>query len=160
MTAEPLRQAAAKMRERAEAATPGPWIPLGQSIAVEGERCNCGVSGEAAALYGHEPMCRLEGPIVQADVSDIEHIASWHPAVALLVAKILTHEADIEEQYGAPASTLAVDLAHEYLGDPVTVHACPEGDSGATPCCGHTPFDLPGDRMTLDPALVTCQGGA
>src|SRR5690606_33101707 len=36
-------------------------------------------------------------------------------------------------------------------------HACPVGDSAATPCCERTPFELPGtDRMTLDPRLVTC----
>ena len=38
-----------------------------------------------------------------------------------------------------------------------TVHACPPTGSGLTPCCGKTPFELSGsDRLTLDPALVTC----
>lgn len=51
-----------------------------------------------------------------------------------------------------------------------TVHACPPDGSGLTPCCTQSPFDLPhwrdpdgaqgGDRMTLDPALVTCEGAA
>ncbi len=37
------------------------------------------------------------------------------------------------------------------------VHACPPEGSGIMPCCGRTPFDAPlTDRMTLDPALVTC----
>lgn len=41
-------------------------------------------------------------------------------------------------------------------------HACPPEGSGRTPCCGRTPFELPGtDRMTLEPALVNCaEGGA
>lgn len=27
------------------------------------------------------------------------------------------------------------------------------------PCCGRTPFEVPRtDRITLDPALVTCEG--
>lgn len=38
-----------------------------------------------------------------------------------------------------------------------TVHACPERDSGFTPCCNRPPFELRGDRLTLDPALVTCK---
>lgn len=36
------------------------------------------------------------------------------------------------------------------------VHACPPDGSGRMPCCGRTPFEVPKDRMTLDPALVTC----
>lgn len=40
------------------------------------------------------------------------------------------------------------------------VHACPV-DSGLTPCCRKTPFELPHtDRMTADPALVTCMTGS
>jgi hypothetical protein len=45
------------------------------------------------------------------------------------------------------------------LADVSPVHACPVGESPVTGCCGRTPFDLPRmDRMTLDPALVTCTG--
>ena len=38
------------------------------------------------------------------------------------------------------------------------VHQAPaDGGGGLMPCCGKTPFDVPGtDRMTADPALVTC----
>jgi hypothetical protein len=40
------------------------------------------------------------------------------------------------------------------------VHACPVGDSGVTPCCGKTPFELGhASRMTLRDDLVTCKGG-
>ena len=36
-------------------------------------------------------------------------------------------------------------------------HHCPPGQQSLTPCCGKTPFELPHtDRMTLDPAMVTC----
>jgi len=39
------------------------------------------------------------------------------------------------------------------------IHGCPIGDSGYTPCCDQTPFELPPfDRMTLDPDAVTCKG--
>lgn len=38
-----------------------------------------------------------------------------------------------------------------------TTHACPADGAAVTPCCGRSPFELPmTDRMTLDPALVTC----
>jgi len=37
------------------------------------------------------------------------------------------------------------------------VHACPLSGEQITLCCGKTPFDLSRtDRLTLDPALVTC----
>jgi hypothetical protein len=38
------------------------------------------------------------------------------------------------------------------------VHHCPEDGHGNTPCCARTPFELPrDDRMSNDPALVTCR---
>jgi len=41
----------------------------------------------------------------------------------------------------------------------VIVHACPPDGLGLMPCCGRTPFEVPRtDRLTLDPALVTCSG--
>lgn len=40
-----------------------------------------------------------------------------------------------------------------------TVHRCPPKGSGIMPCCDKTPFEVPRtDRMTVDPALVTCGG--
>lgn len=38
----------------------------------------------------------------------------------------------------------------------VTIHACPPKGSGLMPCCGKTPFEVQGDRMTLNPAHVNC----
>jgi hypothetical protein len=36
-------------------------------------------------------------------------------------------------------------------------HACPVGSALITPCCGKSPMMLPmTDRITLNPALVTC----
>lgn len=38
------------------------------------------------------------------------------------------------------------------------VHACPADGSAVTRCCGLNPFALGrAERMTNDPALVTCQ---
>ena len=49
-----------------------------------------------------------------------------------------------------------IDVRPTRCGDGVT-HRCPPEGSGVTSCCGRTPFELPmTDRMTLDPALVTC----
>jgi len=38
----------------------------------------------------------------------------------------------------------------------LTVHLCPPEGSGTMPCCGASPFERTGDRMTLDPRRVTC----
>ena len=35
-------------------------------------------------------------------------------------------------------------------------HACPPNGSGIMPCCGCTPFEKMGDRITNDHHLVTC----
>ena len=70
---------------------------------------------------------------------------------------------------GAPAELegreVGIRLARGDDGEPVIrerravlVHLCPpDGNGGLMPCCGLTPFEVPRtDRMTLDPALVTC----
>ena len=36
------------------------------------------------------------------------------------------------------------------------VHACPPKGSGVMPCCWATPFEKQGERLTTNPALVTC----
>jgi hypothetical protein len=38
----------------------------------------------------------------------------------------------------------------------VTIHACPPRGAGLMPCCGKTPFEVMGDRMTSNPAHVNC----
>ncbi|MDX2954571.1 hypothetical protein [Streptomyces caniscabiei] len=58
------------------------------------------------------------------------------------------------------AESAAVDrvAAETPPAETETVHACPPDGSGLTPCCGRTPFELPRtDRMTRDPAAVTCR---
>jgi hypothetical protein len=42
---------------------------------------------------------------------------------------------------------------------PAAVHACPgPDDNGISPCCSRPPFEFPGERLTRDPAAVTCTG--
>ena len=87
MSAEILRKAAALMRERAEAATPGRWEPSDRALTHPG--------------VGMDVYSDIEGPVVAdccgyqggAGIEDAEHIASWHPAVALAVADWLEAEA-------------------------------------------------------------------
>lgn len=38
----------------------------------------------------------------------------------------------------------------------VTIHACPPKGSGIMPCCGRTPFEVMGDRMSTKPEVVNC----
>jgi hypothetical protein len=46
------------------------------------------------------------------------------------------------------------------VATPEIVHACPPLGPAVTTCCGRTPFDLPRtDRLTNDPAAVTCGAG-
>ena len=41
------------------------------------------------------------------------------------------------------------------------IHRCPQIGEFVTPCCGKSPFALPGtDRMTLDAELVTCRSAS
>ena len=84
MSADLLREAAAKMRERAEAATPGPWEHYGDCIVWPSEK------GPAA----NDPVLAMVGP---AHDGCGAHIASWHPAVALAVADWLWETANLIE---------------------------------------------------------------
>ena len=69
-----LRRAAALMRERAEAATPGPW------------------GADDGYVHGQGLLvAEARGSIANGEA---QHIASWHPAVALAVAEWLDATAD------------------------------------------------------------------
>lgn len=104
MSADLLREAAAKMRERAQAATPGPWkYPHRNYPGI--------VMSQFGCLWypgprGHEGRINNE--------PDAEHIASWHPAVALAVADWLECQADTTCDCGVDESALTV--ARAYLG--------------------------------------------
>ena len=93
MSAELLREAASKMRERAEAATesaPAPWSvdPIttwGSDHEVRDQQGNCIAFSET----GHNAS--LDAPVA-------EHIASMHPAVALAVADWLEGTASVMDE--------------------------------------------------------------
>ena len=105
MSAEILREAASKMRERAEAATPGPWHVDGYfDIRSPGNWL------DASFILGED---------ANPEPGDVKHIASWHPAVALAVADWLDSvAADLDERQRAidgylpatPPGTVRVDV--------------------------------------------------
>jgi len=71
-----LREAAARVRETATAAAPGPWhMDEGQRIYAED------------GAYVTSPWTNDERD------DDLDHIALWHPGVALAVADLLDSEA-------------------------------------------------------------------
>jgi hypothetical protein len=108
---EEIRRAGALLRERAQAATPGPWEP------------RRGAYPSVEAANGHLVMetvvCDEETHGDRA-VPDAEHIASWHPAVALAVADWLFHTATLIELNptglaGTQSSIMADLVARAYL---------------------------------------------
>jgi len=124
-----LRRAAAEKRRRAEAATAGPWCCYRGDV-WRG-------TAQPLAAYDADPDTAPwpypnddPGHIVAGDVSraeDAEHIAGWHPGVAILVADLLDMIAD-ESEAARPCADgcpnrgemtwswpLAECLAREYL---------------------------------------------
>jgi hypothetical protein len=113
MSAETLRQAAALMRERAEAATPGPWrdLPMGNEGSI--------------VLNEGRTISTSRKPATCREFADATHIASWHPAVALAVADWLdaTHD-EVADLFGRVTDAVlelhrpgALTVARAYLGE-------------------------------------------
>jgi hypothetical protein len=90
VSAETLRRAAALMRERAEAATEGPWSA--EAIGSEGYHV-FGPNGSRAPMKGRARVAACTWQDWDEVKADADHIASWHPAVALAVADWLDAEA-------------------------------------------------------------------
>lgn len=107
MSAEILRKAAALMRERASAATDGPWA----SSIVD----SLPIVFDARAIP--EPVVYDQ----ELRPGNAEHIASWHPAAALAVADWLDSQADLWGHPGYIDSVFAIHpattVARTYLGE-------------------------------------------
>ena len=116
MSAETLRRAASLMRERAEAATPSPWHTTTEGLTHPGWGTE--VRSETATVVGD--CCGYQGG---ANLADGEHIASWHPAVALAVADLLDAQATFMEDGGdfsdieGGGDANALTIARAYLGE-------------------------------------------
>jgi len=109
MSADLLRRAAALMRERAEAATPGPWVSVVNSPGIACTDCMgtsqrhwfAGVVPEGSP-HRQTWLTGVRGHDEALARGDSDHIASWHPAVALAVADwldrvVASHHAEVDE---------------------------------------------------------------
>ena len=118
-----IRRAAALMRERAEAATPGPWSQhtaeaAADTVIFAGREWvtnieNCPSIGEHMRTPGGS-ICTDQA------LPNGEHIASWHPAVALAVADLLERSARtkfVTFGGGLHVDQDALAVARAYLGE-------------------------------------------
>ena len=128
--AETIRRAAALMRDRAGAATPGPWLGVMGKFKEESWPCVIAASGDL-----EDPVTWLMGAgnANKDRAADAAHAGSWHPLVADAVADLLD---EISRQYDAPPCDSpdgvcngcerredfndAVRLARAYLGEETT----------------------------------------
>lgn len=117
--AEEIRSAAKLMRERAAAATPAPWFPRG-----DGDWYVCSEAYGLVTTGIHDEPGGGHLVMVERDHRDAEHIASWHPIVALAVADALDNEAGAAELLGGDADAInlpderILKVARAYLAAP------------------------------------------
>ena len=118
MSEDVLRRAAALMRERAQAATPGPW-----EVAPASEpyfRQPSVLAREQGINEEWVAECKSERNHGREDAA---HIASWSPAVALVVADwldLIARELESGALYDlptAPECEAAHAVATAYLGE-------------------------------------------
>lgn len=116
MSAEVLREAAALMRARAEGASGSPWSP----ILIEDE--DGSADSYVISLAGLTSNWEDVGESMVGQ--DAEHIASWHPAVALAVADWLDSTSSFVEMYGEGGAAdrgysllRSLAVARAYLGE-------------------------------------------
>ena len=112
MSAQELRDAAALMRKRAQVANvpaPSPWQ---SHAATNGDPTN-GPTVMRVSDASRTPIADTEYDRFGGAMT--EHIASWHPAVALAVADVLDLLSEMVDDYPNDLEP-AVDLARIYLG--------------------------------------------
>lgn len=111
---ETLRRAAALMRERAEAAADGRWaVEVAQSNGIPNMVITADTAMVVADTYDKPHQ------------HDAEHIASWHPAVALAVADwlniaaadLVAYANDETQPFDPTAINKALVVARAYLGE-------------------------------------------
>ena len=106
MTADILREAAALMRERAEAATPGPWSEVG-----DGELMGC-----CAVVAGGDDEFNVAPAVIP---SNAEHIAAADPPFVLAVADgLIAAAADIWAHGPLCGCSLGCDDCDDALWEP------------------------------------------
>jgi hypothetical protein len=117
VSADLLRRAAARVREVAEGHYPSPWEAFGTGVA-HGDHWHVAHDSEAIVSISSQDGINEDQRQPLA-----EHIALWHPAVALAVADWLDSTArelyaDMAEDEGPPDLRRAVALARLILGEP------------------------------------------
>lgn len=120
MSADLLRRAAAKIRESARAATPGPWRWEGvwdndPDVTLWGPG---DPDDRATPLVIAAHGMHTEG-FVEVSEPDADHIALWSPDVAELVAGVIDLHADVWEVDGGEMEKLNPirKLAESILGE-------------------------------------------
>lgn len=99
MSADTLRRAAARMRELAEAATPGPWKLWGMEVRASTDGTSNLDTSLPVAATRHESGLYTH---------NADHIAAWDPTVALAVAAWLDLVARLlDDGFDANAETQA-----------------------------------------------------
>lgn len=116
---EELRLAAKMLRERADAATPGPW----QHMCLGSEGCQVLRASGTVRERGRGRVARFGLKDWQADHADAEYVASMPPTVALAIADWLDEcSRDVEgttrrSQCCEPRSVVAaLNVARACLG--------------------------------------------
>jgi hypothetical protein len=118
--AETIRRAAALMRERAEAATPGPWLGVMGMFKDGGWPCVIAAQGDREDA---QTWLMGAGNNDSAREANATHAGSWHPLVALAVADVLDNEAHAAELLGEDADAInlpdarILKVARAYLGE-------------------------------------------
>ena len=113
MSADMLRRAAALMRERATDATEGRW----SNEHVCGDAVPNSHIVDRWFVMGHFESGSPTGPVSTSEYQpDADHIASWHPDVALAVADWLDVTASTLVTYRAGYAE-ALTVARAYLGE-------------------------------------------
>jgi hypothetical protein len=118
VSAEFLREAASLMRERAAAATPGPWLAATGSGPKRRKQQVALLGVESLRGQGEKGCLAVFAGLNEHRADDAEHAASWHPSVAPAVADWLD---DVAQRWKFPAlayndSDHALAVASAYLG--------------------------------------------
>lgn len=108
MSADRLREAAKVLRERAEAATPGPW-EIQQGTPTMG-------GGTWTLRTAGQPGIRLGVHEYQHGPGNADYIATVHPGVGLALADWLDYEASIVSGWIPESRSRAIVLADLILG--------------------------------------------
>lgn len=114
--AETIRRAAALMRERADAATPGPWLGVMGKFKDADWPCVIAAQGDPKDT---RTWLMGAGNGVANPEADAAHSGSWHPLVALAVADWLEASAKAHEGTSANTASYSLKIALAYLGGPM-----------------------------------------